>query len=38
VTVQADGRRQRTEVRGDGSYTSHNDVRARVIAAPAPAR
>jgi dUTPase len=28
VTVQAGGRRQRTEVRGDGSYMSHRDTRA----------
>ena len=30
VTVQAGGRRQRLEVRGDGSYQSHNDTRAHV--------
>ena len=30
MTVPAGGRRQRTEVRGDGSYTSHNDVRVHV--------
>jgi hypothetical protein len=27
VTIQAGGRRQRAEVRGDGSYLSHSDVR-----------
>jgi hypothetical protein len=30
LTVQTGTRRQRTEVRGDGSYISHNDVRARL--------
>jgi enediyne biosynthesis protein E4 len=30
VTVQASGRQQRTEVRGDGSYMSHSDVRVHV--------
>jgi hypothetical protein len=30
VTVQAGGRRQRLEVRGDGSYQSHSDIRAHV--------
>ena len=35
VTVQAGGRRQRTEVRGDGSYTSHSDVRAHFGLGPA---
>jgi hypothetical protein len=29
VTVQAGARRQRTEVRGDGSYISHSDIRPR---------
>ena len=28
VLIQAGGRRQRTEVRGDGSYISHSDIRA----------
>jgi enediyne biosynthesis protein E4 len=30
VTAQAGGRRQRSEVRGDGSYLSHSDIRAHV--------
>jgi len=29
LTVQTGARRQRTEVRGDGSYISHSDIRAR---------
>ncbi|HYI83617.1 MAG TPA: ASPIC/UnbV domain-containing protein, partial [Acetobacteraceae bacterium] len=28
VQIQAGGTRQRTEVRGDGSYISHSDIRA----------
>ena len=30
VTVEAGGRRQTTEVRGDGSYLSHSDLRVHV--------
>jgi hypothetical protein len=36
VTVQAGGRRQRIEIRGDGSYMSHSDLRAHVGLGPAP--
>jgi enediyne biosynthesis protein E4 len=30
VTVEAAGRRQRTQVRGDGSYISHSDLRVQL--------